>query len=291
MGHEASGIVAEVGPSVTSVKPGDRVAIEPGFPCRRCDKCKTGKYNLCPEMQFAADPPRSHGALCRIFKAPEDFVHKIPDSLSLQEAVLVEPLSVAVHGVRLADLKPGDSVLVQGSGTIGLLVAATAKAYGANSVFITDVNRKKLEFARSFVGCETFLCNSSAQPEDEAVRLKKEMKMDAGFDAVLECTGVESSAQLGLFASGPGGVFVQIGMGNLNQTLPLGVMCEKETVLKAAFRYGPRDYAIALGLLDSGKINVQPMISSVVPFESATEAWEKTKRGEGIKNLIEGVKD
>jgi D-xylulose reductase len=114
------------------------------------------------------------------------------------------------------------------------------------------------------------------------------MKMGVGFDAVLECTGIESSAPLGLFASGPGGVFVRIGLGHLNKILLLGVMCEKETVLKTAFRYGPRDHTIAL---DSDKINVQPMISSVVPFEPATEAWEKTRRGEQIKNFIEGVKN
>ena len=121
MGHEASGIVHSVGPAVTKVVPGDRVAIEPGFSCRRCKQCKAGRYNICPEMSFAADPPDNHGTLARLFRTPEDFVYQIPESLSLEESVLLEPLSVAVHGARLAGITPGHTVLVQGSGTIGLL--------------------------------------------------------------------------------------------------------------------------------------------------------------------------
>ena len=205
--------------------------------------------------------------------------------------MLVEPLSVSVHGVRLAELKPGQTVLVQGSGTIGLLTAAVARAYGAKNVFVSDISQNKLNFATAFVECKTFLCDSAAGPQEEAAKFKKAMGSEYGVDVVLECTGVESSAQLGLCALAVGGTFIQIGMGKQNQTLPLGMMCEKEMTLKTAFRYGPGDYDVALGLLECGKINVKPMISSVMPFESATEAWEKTKRGEGIKNLIEGVKD
>ncbi|KAF7553539.1 hypothetical protein G7Z17_g3542 [Cylindrodendrum hubeiense] len=291
MGHEASGIVHSVGSEVATVKPGDRVAIEPGFPCRRCNRCKAGKYNLCPKMQFAADPPHTHGTLARYFKIPEDFAYKIPDSLSLEEAVLVEPLSVAVHGVRLADVRPGQNVLVLGSGTIGLLVAATAKAFGAGAVFIADINEKKLEFAKEFLGCATFVPALDSTPKENAARFEKEMNLDDGVEVVLECTGVESSAQTGIYALTPGGVFVQIGMGKPDQTLPMGAMCEKEMVVKTSFRYAPGDYDISLDLLGSGKVSVKPLISSIVPFESATEAWEKTMRGEGIKNLIQGVQE
>lgn len=292
MGHEASGTIHAVGSAVTRVKPGDRVAIEPGIPCRRCTRCKAGRYNLCPDMRFAADPPQTHGTLCRVFRIPEDFVYAIPDGLHLREAVLVEPLAVAVHGVRLAGLTPGQSVLVQGLGTIGLLAAAVARAYGAREVFVTDINQIKLDFAASFVPqCRPFATNLKATPFDEAERFKREMDLADGVDVVLECTGVESSAQTGLHISASGGVYVQIGLGKADQTLPLGVMCEKETVVKTAFRYGPGDYEIALELLGSGKIAVGSMISSVTPFERAPEAWERMRRGEGIKNLIEGVQD
>lgn len=106
---------------------------------------------------------------------------------------------------------------------------------------------------------------------------------------VLECTGVDAAIQMGLFAAAPGAVFVQIGMGRHSLLLPLGAMTEKEIVVKTAFRYGAGDYDTALALLEAGKVSVKRMISSIVPFERAVEAWEKTMRGEGVKNLIAGV--
>lgn len=288
MGHEASGVIHEVGPAVTRVAVGDRVAIEPGIPCRRCKQCKAGRYNLCPSIVFAASPP-IHGTLARFFRSPEDFVYKIPDAVSLEDAVLVEPLSVAVHGARLAGLAPGQTVLVQGSGTIGILAAATAKAFGAKAVFITDINQSKLDVARELVGCETFVPDIASSPEDEAARFKKAMHVEEGVDVVLECTGVEPSVRTGIFASAAGGVVVLVGLGRPDLSIPVLHMAAREIVLKSAWRYAPGDYEVALNLLGSGKVSTTSLISSVVPFENAPDAWEKTKRGEGIKNLIRGV--
>lgn len=288
MGHEASGVIHEVGPAVTRVAVGDRVAIEPGIPCRRCKQCKAGRYNICPSIVFAASPP-IHGTLARFFRSPEDFVYKIPDAVSLEDAVLVEPLSVAVHGARLAGLAPGQTVLVQGSGTIGILAAATAKAFGAKAVFITDINQSKLDVARELVGCETFVPDIASSPEDEAARFKKAMHVEEGVDVVLECTGVEPSVQTGIFASAAGGVVVLVGLGRPDLSIPVLHMAAREIVLKSAWRYAPGDYEVALNLLGSGKVSTTSLISSVVPFENAPDAWEKTKRGEGIKNLIRGV--
>lgn len=114
MGHEASGTIYSVGSGVTRVTVGDRVAIEPGTPCRICTACKDGKYNLCRQMRFAAapGPPDTQGTLCKYFRIAEDFVYKVDDGMSLQEAVLVEPTSVAVHAIKLADVRPGETVVV-----------------------------------------------------------------------------------------------------------------------------------------------------------------------------------
>lgn len=102
LGHEASGVVAAIGSAVTTLKVGDRVAIEPGFPCRYCSFCLAGKYNLCPEMAFAASPgpgPVVHGTLATFFRLPSDLCYKIPDHLGLDEGVIFEPLAVAIHGL------------------------------------------------------------------------------------------------------------------------------------------------------------------------------------------------
>ncbi|VUC31001.1 unnamed protein product [Clonostachys rosea] len=292
MGHEASGIVHSIGSGVTHLKVGDRVAIEPGFNCRRCKQCKAGRYNICPQMHFAADPPGNHGTLSRLFKIPADFVYPIPDLLSLQEAVLVEPLAVAVHSVRLAKLVPGQSVLVQGSGAIGLLTAAVAKTYGARTVIVSDVKEEKLKFAGNYITrCTPFQVDLRSTPQQESQRLMALPNVQDGVDVAFECSGVESSAQTGLLALAPGGTFVQVGLGKPDQTLPLLAMCEKEVTLKTAFRYGPGDYEIALSLLGTGNVTVIPLISSIVPFKKAHVAWEKTKQGKGIKNLIQGIAD
>ncbi|KAM0348748.1 hypothetical protein ACHAPU_004187 [Fusarium lateritium] len=242
-------------------------------------------------MKFAADPPSTHGTLSRFFKIPQDFAYKLPDCISLEEAVLVEPLSVAVHGVRLADIRLGQNVIVQGAGAIGYLTAATALAYGAKKVVVTDIKPEKLDFAEKGLKCHTFKPESNSTPEQEASRLKQETGLGEGAEVVLECTGAEISAQTGILSLAAGGVFVQIGLGKPMQYWPIHAMCEKEIVMKTCFRYGPGDFDIALELLGSGKVSVSSLISSVLPFEEAPEAWEKTMRGEGIKNLIRGVQD
>lgn len=130
-----------------------------------------------------------------------------------------------------------------------------------------------------------------SNPQREAARLKEEMDLEEGVDVVLECTGIESSVQTGIQASGPGVVVIQIGLGKPDLTLPILNMCEKETVFKTAWRNAPGDYEVSLSLLSSGRISVKPLISTIVPFENAPEAWEMTKNGQGIKNLIQGVPD
>ena len=130
LGHESAGIVHSVGDKVTELKVGDPVAMEPGVPCRRCIRCKEGKYNLCPDMAFAATPPYD-GTLARYYTLPEDYCYKLPENMSLEEGALIEPTAVAVHITRQASIKPGDSVVVFGAGPVGLLCCAVAKAYGA----------------------------------------------------------------------------------------------------------------------------------------------------------------
>ncbi|KAF9874314.1 alcohol dehydrogenase GroES-like domain-containing protein [Colletotrichum karsti] len=291
MGHEAAGIIDSIGTGVTSVKVGDRVAIEPGFPCRRCKNCKDGVYNLCPRMQFAADPPDNHGALAKYFVVPEDFVYRVPDEVSLEEAVLVEPTAVAVHSARLAGISFGQDVVVTGSGTIGLLSGAVAKAFGARRVILVDILEKKLEFARSFVECETFLADTKTDSEDIAAQILKKFGLTEGVDAVIEASGAQSSIQTGIYLLKRGGSYVQAGLGKARPEVPMLALSEKELKVRGCFRYGSGDYELALSLISQGRINTKALLSSVTSFENATAAWDKTANGEGIKNLIEGVKD
>ncbi|CAM1507627.1 Fc.00g072680.m01.CDS01 [Cosmosporella sp. VM-42] len=291
MGHEASGIISIVGEAVTSVKIGDRVAIEPGHPCRRCQACKDGRYNLCTRIKFAAAPPHAHGTLTKFWKVPEDFVYKITDDVSLEEAVLIEPLSVAVHASRLARIEPGQTVVIIGSGTIGLLCGAVAKTFGAHRVILLDIVVEKLKFARSYLGVETHHVDLEANSEENALAISKEFNLDSLVDTVIEASGAESSIQLGIYLLKLGGSYVQTGIPKPKTQVPMLSLSEKELHVRGCFRYSSGDFDLAVKLLSRKQVDLKSLISSITPFEKATDAWEKTGRGEGIKNIIEGVQD
>lgn len=291
MGHESSGIIHRVGSAVTHLKEGDRVAIEPGFSCRRCEHCKDGTYNLCPKMRFAACPPDAHGTLTKYFKIPEDFCYKIPPTMGLDEAALVEPLSVAVHTARLACVKPGHSVVVFGSGTIGLLCAAVSKAFGATRVVVVDILEEKLKLAKKYIpDCGVFRPSLEQSPEENAEAIIRGHDLPGGVDAVLEASGAEASVRTGIHVLQPKGTIVLVGLGKPElSSFPIMAMSHKEVTVRGCFRYAAGDYQIALGLIETGKISVKDLITAVVPFEQATEAWEMTRKGIGMKNLIRGV--
>lgn len=292
MGHEASGTIHTIGSSVTSVKPGDRVAMEPGFPCRRCSRCKEGRYNLCKDMTFAASPPYAHGTLCKYFKLPEDYCFKLPEHVSLEEGVLLEPTSVAVHMAKLVNVRMGENVVVFGAGTVGLLCGAVAKAFGAAKVVLVDILPRKLEFAEQFIkGCSTFIPDSSASSRENAAKIISTNSLADGADVVMEASGAEPSIQTGIHVLRTGGSYVQGGLGKPEVNFPIVTMSEKELSLKGCFRYSSGDFQTALALIAEGKIAVKELITKTVPFEQATEAWETTRRGEGIKTLIRGVQD
>lgn len=149
LGHESSGVVVEVGSAVTTLQPGDRVAMEPGVPCRRCDHCRRGSYYLCGAMVFAATPSYD-GTLAKYYVNATDFCYKVPDNVDLEQAAMVEPLAVAVAVAKTADLRAHKTVVVLGCGPIGVLCQAVARAWGAKMVIGVDVFDPRLDVARSY---------------------------------------------------------------------------------------------------------------------------------------------
>ncbi|KAI1084755.1 GroES-like protein [Whalleya microplaca] len=290
MGHEASGIVHAVGPGVTSLVPGDRVTLEPGIPCRKCRDCKAGHYNRCPRMVFAASPPY-HGTLTRYYPTSADFCYKIPDSMSLEEATLIEPLAVGVHAVRLAAVQPGNKVVVFGAGTVGLFCAAVARDFGASVVLSVDILESKLSFAKEFIGPNvgrTATPDLSLPPEKNARQLIEMHDLGDGADVVIDASGAESSVNTGIYVLRPGGVYVQVGMGKRKIEFPIAEVCEREISLKGSFRYGAGDFEMAVGLVKRGTIILKSLVSNIFSFKEAPEAWKATGLGVGIKNLIQG---
>jgi D-xylulose reductase len=298
MGHEASGTISSVGSAVTSIRVGDRVAIEPGTPCRACKRCKAGTYNLCPKMRFAAapGPPDTPGTLAKYFKIAEDFVYKLPEHVSLEEGVLVEPLAVAVKAVKQVDVRPGEKVVVMGGGTVGLLCACVAKVFGASEVVIVDISEEKVKFAQKYLpqGCKAYLTDLASSIEENANRILRttlEFEEEDGVDVVIEASGAASAVETGICVLRKGGKYVQVGLGKPRIEFPIVAFSEKELLFRGCFRYGSGDFELAVDLLRRGVVQVEELITDIVEFEHATFAWDSTQKGQGIKNMIRGVQD
>lgn len=289
LGHESSGVVSKVGPAVSTLKVGDQVAMEPGIPCRRCDPCKDGKYNLCVDMVFAATPPFD-GTLAKYYVLPEDFCYKVPSNISLQEAAVIEPLSVAVHIVKQAGVTPGQSAVVFGAGPVGLLCCAVARAFGASKTIAVDIQETRLNFAKEYAATSIYK-PSKASPMDNAIRLKKEHGLGPGADVSIDASGAEPSVHTGLHVLRSGGTYVQGGMGRSETSLPIMTACIKESNIKGSFRYNSGDYKLAVDLVASERVNVKKLITRVVKFESAEDAFKEVKTGKGIKILISGIEE
>jgi D-xylulose reductase len=286
LGHESSGTIIKTGSAVSTLDEGDNVAMEPGVPCRRCVRCKEGKYNLCRDMAFAATPPYD-GTLARYYVLPEDFCYRLPRGMSLEEGALVEPLAVAVHIVKQASVRHGDSVVVFGAGPVGLLCCAVAREFGASKVVAVDIQKPRLEFAREFAASHVYESRKVSAPEN-AKSLIDENDLGEGADVAIDASGAEPSVQAGIHVLRVGGTYVQGGMGKEEITFPITAACTKELTVKGSFRYGPGDYKLAVELVADGKVDVKKLISRKVKFEEAEQAFVDVKAGKGIKVLIGG---
>ncbi|KAI0053005.1 xylitol dehydrogenase [Auriscalpium vulgare] len=312
LGHESAGVIHKdsrgsadaiaVGKNVKNVKAGDRVAMEPGVSCRKCHECKAGRYQLCPDMIFAATPPYD-GTLARYYRLPYDLVYALPDHLSLEDGACMEPLSVAVHSVStLAKLQPNQNVAVFGCGPVGLLCMAVAKALGAARIIAVDIVDSRLEFAKSYAATDTYKPPAPQAGESKiaySLRSSEIFKQtlgvsergDTGIDLVLDASGAEVSIQTGLFVAKIGGTFLQVGMGQPEVTFPITILLAKELTVKGSFRYGPGDYRLAIALAAAGKVDLKPMVTHRFKFTDAVTAFKATKAGksEDGKPLIKAI--
>ena len=281
LGHECAGVVVEAGTAVTSLAPGDRVALEPGVPCRKCPACKAGRYNLCPDVVFMATPPVD-GSFAQYVVHPADFAYKLPDDVSLEEGALLEPLSVGIHAARRAGVGLGDTILVGGAGPIGLTALLAARAAGASRVIVSDVVPSRLEVAKR-LGASDVLDVRSTDLAGEVMRLTG----GVGVDATIECSGAAASQAAGLEALRRGGVIVLVGLGAPTVTFPATTLSNRELDVRGVFRYA-NTYPAAVSLVASGQVDLKPLVTHHFPLDRVGEAMETahSRTGGAIKVVV-----
>ena len=272
LGHEASGTIIEVGSDVTQLKVGDRVCMEPGIPRLDSPATLRGLYNLDPSVRFWATPP-IHGCLTGSVVHPAAFTYRLPDNVSFAEGAIVEPLSIGLQAATKARMKPGDTAVVIGAGTIGAMTALAALAGGAARVILGDVVAEKLAHFANNPAVITVDVTQQALPD--AVQQVTE---GWGADVVFEASGHAGVYQTLLDLVCPGGCAVLVGMPPGPVALDVVTMQTKEVRLESVFRYA-NIFPRALALLSSGMIDVKPFISRSFPFSRGIEAFEEAARG------------
>lgn len=275
LGHEGSGVVEEVGAEVTSLRVGDRVAMEPGIPDPSSRCSRLGLYNLDPAVRFWATPP-VHGCLTPSVVHPADFTFRVPDAVSFDQAALVEPLAVGVHACNKVGVRPGDVAVVTGCGPIGIVTALSAIASGCARVIISDVKREKLDIAERM---SSAIVGVHAQEESLRDAVRKHTG-GWGADAVFECSGDAAVAASAVDMVRPDGCVMFVGMSNDAVPLDLTAMQLREARLESCFRYR-HCYPPALQLLGSGSVDLADMVTHRFPFEQAKEAFEFAAEGRG----------
>ncbi|MEL6407196.1 MAG: alcohol dehydrogenase catalytic domain-containing protein [Chloroflexota bacterium] len=266
-GHEVSGEIIKVGANVDESLLGRKAVIEPSIADGKRPKFEPGRYNIASNLRVMGF--QTPGAMSELFALPQDRIHLLPDDFSHQQGAFVEPAAVAVHGVRLAGNIAGLDVAVIGAGTIGLLVAQVAQAYGAASVTIADLAPERRAIAE---GLGLHAVESLAEQS---------------FDVVAECVGVQATLQSAIYASRKGATVLVLGVFGSDVAIPAGLIQDWELRLLGSLMYVGDDYREAIRLLAKGDIQIDSLITHQFPLSDVQEAFDTAlQRGSALKVLL-----
>jgi len=269
LGHEPGGVVVETGADVTRLKPGDRVALEPGKTCGRCEFCITGRYNLCPDVIFFATPPID-GVFQEYVAHKAALCFKLPDHVGTMEGALIEPLAVGFHAAQQGGAHIGQTAAVTGAGCIGLVTMMALKAMGVSRVYMTDVEEKRLEKALA-LGADGVINAANI----DVVEKVRELTGGAGCDLAIDAAGAESAVTQAIHMTKKGATIVLVGYhksGAVN--LPMNLALDKELTIKTVFRYR-HIYPAAIEAVASGKVNLKDIVTNIFHFDDIQNAMDQ----------------
>lgn len=271
LGHECSGVIVAVGSDVDPGRVGERVAIEPQRCCRVCKYCRSGRYNLCPKMEFYATPPID-GSFCDYVTIQADYAFPIPDSMSFDAGALIEPLSVGVAAQDKMNLGPGDSLLIAGCGPIGILCMMAALGNGVRNIVMTDVNAQRREMAVNFGA------RAAYAPDDPALK-------DLRFEGFVDASGVGPAIVDGILHLAPNGTAVFVGLGKEYLELPVAEIANLELVITGVFRY-TNTWPRAIEIASQGLFSLDDLVTDVYTLDEADVALAATPNPSTLKRIV-----
>lgn len=271
LGHEAAGVVVDVGSAVPDTRIGQRVSIEPQRPDPTSAQSRAGRYNLCPAMEFFATPPID-GALAEYVLIQSVFAHSVPDEISDESAALFEPLSVGIASAQKARITPGSSVLIAGAGPVGIVTAQVARAFGATEVIVSDIDSARRANASRF---------GATRVIDPVAEDARELQVDAFIDA----SGAARAVVDGIHAVRPAGTVVLVGMGGSDYALPISLIQNRELVLTGVFRYA-NTWPIARELVLAGLVDLDSMVTARFDLAHVEDALNADKASGSIKAVV-----
>lgn len=279
LGHECAGTVVKVGKEVEDLKIGDRVALEPGITCGKCEFCKSGHYNLCPDVVFLATPP-VQGCNEEFIAFPADMCFKLPENVSTKEGALIEPLSVGFYAAEQGGVSTGDTVVILGAGCIGLVTLLACKANGAGNIIVADLVQARLDKALE-LGATTVI---NSGKEDALARIK-ELTNGRGADVVLETAGSPVTIAQTPFVVRRGGTITLVGISAKEEiNFNFAQIMDKEATIKSVFRY-KNIYPKAIAAVASGAIEVKNIVTHEFDLEHIQDAYD-----EAVNNKTDLVK-
>ncbi len=287
LGHEPGGTVVGVGKNVKHLKVGDRVALEPGKTCGHCEFCRTGRYNLCPDVIFFATPPVG-GVFQEYVAHVEDLCFKLPDNVSTLEGALIEPLAVGFHAANQGGAHLGQTAVVMGAGCIGLASMMALKAMGVSRVYVVDIMQKRLDKALE-LGADGVI-NSM---ETDAVARVMELTGGAGIDLAIETAGAEITARQAIQMAKKGSTIVMVGYSkNAETSLPMNMALDKELTIKTIFRYR-HIYPMAIDAVAAGKVNLKALATHFFDFDDLQNAMDQSVADKAniVKAVVRMTKD
>lgn len=281
LGHEAGGVVVEVGKEVTNLKVGDRVALEPGKTCGKCEFCKQGKYNLCKDVVFFATPPVD-GVFQEYVAHEAALCFKLPDNVSTLEGALIEPLAVGMHAAMQGNAHIGQTAVVTGAGCIGLVSLLALKAMGVSKVYVVDIMEKRLQKAME-LGADGVINGKDVDAVEEVMKLTE----GKGCDLAIETAGTEVTTRQLIKMAKKGSVIVLVGYSASGEvTLPIGMALDKELTFKTVFRYR-NIYPMAIEAVSTGKIKIKDIVTDSFELDDIKNALDSCVKNKA--DIVKGV--